>query len=70
MKPGEMAKYVSGTQTGRWKGGQENPCVEVSNSLEPGLSAPDLPEYVKPISEALSDKQIKAVEEDRNNASE
>jgi len=34
MRAGEMEKFnVIGTQTGRWKGGQENPCVEVTNSL-------------------------------------
>jgi hypothetical protein len=49
-----------------------NPCVEVTNSLLPGLYMSDRFEYDRegnelgPISEALSDEQIKAAEEARN----
>jgi len=60
-----------GVQPGRYKGA--NPCVKVTNSLAPGMSMSDLSEYdregneLKPVSEALSDEQIKAAEEDHNN---
>jgi hypothetical protein len=63
---------VIGNRSGRFSGAHENPCVEVTNSLAPVMSMSDLgvcgcgDGELKPVSEALSDEQIKAVEEDHN----
>jgi len=68
-QPVRSNTFISlGVQSGRYKG--VSPCVKVTNSLAPGMSMSDLSECgdgeLKPVSEALSDEQIKAVEEDHN----